>query len=55
MVDIIDGLGLEFGNWCFNLCKFNIELVICLNVESRGDIVLMEEKIEELLVVIWVE
>lgn len=49
VVDTTDGLGLEFGNWRFNLRKSNTEPVIRLNVESKGDITLMEEKTAELL------
>lgn len=49
VVDETDGLGLEFGNWRFNLRKSNTEPVIRLNVESKGDIPLMEEKTRELL------
>ena len=49
IVDTTDGLGLEFGNWRFNLRKSNTEPVIRLNVESKGDIPLMEEKTAELL------
>ncbi|PRO69027.1 phosphomannomutase CpsG [Alteromonas gracilis] len=52
VVDTTDGLGLEFGTWRFNLRKSNTEPVIRLNVESKGDIALMEEKTEELLSII---
>ncbi|GAC14287.1 phosphohexomutase domain-containing protein [Aliiglaciecola lipolytica] len=52
VVDDTDGVGLEFGNWRFNLRKSNTEPVIRLNVESSGDIALMEQKTEELLEVI---
>ena len=52
VIDRTDGIGLEFGNWRFNLRKSNTEPVIRLNVESRGDIPLMEEKTEELLALI---
>ena len=51
-IDTTDGLGLEFDTWRFNLRKSNTEPVIRLNVESRGDIALMEEKTAELLSVI---
>jgi phosphomannomutase len=49
VVDYTDGIGLEFGNWRFNLRKSNTEPVVRLNVESRADIALMEEKTAELL------
>nr|WP_136252453.1 phosphomannomutase CpsG [Ningiella ruwaisensis] len=43
-IDKTDGIGMEFGNWRFNLRKSNTEPVIRLNVESKGDIALMREK-----------
>lgn len=43
-VDLTDGLGLDMGEWRFNLRKSNTEPVIRLNVESRADRGLMEEK-----------
>jgi len=48
-------LGLEFGTWRFNLRKSNTEPVIRLNVESKCDIALMEQKTEELLSLIRAE
>ena len=48
-VDYTDGIGLEFDNWRFNLRKSNTEPVVRLNVESKGDILLMEQKTKELL------
>lgn len=51
-IDRTDGIGLEFENWRFNLRKSNTEPVIRLNVESRGDIALMEQKTAELLTLI---
>ena len=45
----IDGLSMEFEDWRFNLRGSNTEPVLRLNVESRGDIGLMQEKTEELL------
>ncbi|MCC2615479.1 phosphomannomutase CpsG [Aestuariibacter halophilus] len=50
--DTTDGVGLEFGNWRFNLRKSNTEPVIRLNVESRGDAALVAEKTEALLALI---
>lgn len=49
VIDYTDGIGLEFGAWRFNLRKSNTEPVVRLNVESKGDIALMEEKTAELL------
>jgi phosphomannomutase len=37
------------GAWRFNLRESNTEPVIRLNVESRGDIALMQDKTAELL------
>ncbi len=52
IIDDTDGVGLEFGNWRFNLRKSNTEPVIRLNIESKGDIKLMEQKTKELLEII---
>ncbi len=49
LLDETDGIGLEFENWRFNLRKSNTEPVIRLNVESKGDVALMESKTRELL------
>ncbi|WP_312420651.1 phosphomannomutase [Anaerospora hongkongensis] len=48
-VDRTDGLGVEYDAWRFNLRTSNTEPVIRLNVESRGDISMMETKTNELL------
>jgi phosphomannomutase len=48
-VDLTDGLSLDMGLWRFNLRESNTEPVLRLNVESRGDLSLMEEKTAELL------
>ena len=48
----IDGLSIEFDNWRFNLRMSNTEPVIRLNVETRQDEKLMQEKTEELLKII---
>lgn len=48
-VDKTDGLSVDMGQWRFNLRMSNTEPVIRLNVESRGDVMLMEEKTKELL------
>ena len=51
-VEKLDGLGVEFAEWRFNLRMSNTEPVVRLNVESRGDQALMAEKTEELLALI---
>lgn len=48
-VDETDGIGFDFDQWRFNLRMSNTEPLIRLNVESRGDRVLMEAKTEEVL------
>lgn len=45
----IDGLSMEFkAGWRFNLRASNTEPLVRLNVESRGDAALMEEKTKEM-------
>jgi phosphomannomutase len=48
-VDFTDGLSVEFPQWRFNLRGSNTEPLVRLNVESRADPALMQEKTEELL------
>ena len=51
-IDRLDGLSIDYPNWRFNLRGSNTEPVIRLNVESRGDRPLMEDKTQELLALI---
>lgn len=51
-VDYTDGLSITFAEFRFNIRKSNTEPVLRLNVESRGDVQLMEEKTKELLALI---
>jgi phosphomannomutase len=51
-VDYTDGLSVAFADWRFNLRASNTEPVIRLNVESRGNEALMQEKTAELLALI---
>jgi phosphomannomutase len=51
-VDHTDGISIEFPDWRFNLRSSNTEPVVRLNVESRGNPVLMAEKTAELLAVL---
>lgn len=53
-VDYTDGLSMSFGDWRFNLRMSNTEPVVRLNVETRGNYSLMEEKRDELLGVMGV-
>ncbi|GGY73527.1 phosphomannomutase [Marinobacter zhanjiangensis] len=48
-VNHVDGLSVEFPQWRFNLRMSNTEPVVRLNVESRADKALMEQKTAELL------
>ncbi|MFP4081061.1 MAG: phosphomannomutase [Ectothiorhodospira sp.] len=43
-VDETDGLSMAFADWRFNLRSSNTEPVIRLNVETRGDPVLLQER-----------
>ncbi|WP_245795461.1 phosphomannomutase [Thioalkalivibrio denitrificans] len=47
-VDRTDGLSMAFDTWRFNLRGSNTEPVIRLNVETRHDAALMEEKTTEI-------
>ena len=49
VVDYTDGLSMEFGDWRFNLRCSNTEPLVRLNVESRGNEVLMQAKTDEIL------
>jgi phosphomannomutase len=51
-VDRTDGLSMIMGQWRFNVRGSNTEPVLRLNVESRGDTKLMNEKTQELVKVI---
>lgn len=45
----LDGLSLDFGNWRFNLRSSNTEPLIRLNIETRGDAGLLDEKVREIM------
>ncbi len=51
-VDETDGIGIDFERWRFNVRPSNTEPLVRLNVESRGDRELMEEKTREVLEVL---
>ncbi len=51
-IDYTDGISLDMGQWRFNLRSSNTEPVVRLNVETRGDSALMEQKTAELLEVL---
>lgn len=48
-VDHTDGLSADMGEWRFNVRGSNTEPVLRVNVESRGNAALMEEKTKEIL------
>ncbi len=48
-IDETDGISIEFADWRFNLRASNTEPVIRLNVESRGNEKLMQEKVGDIL------
>ncbi len=48
-VSYLDGVSVEYDSWRFNVRLSNTEPLIRLNVESKGNIALMEEKTKELL------
>ncbi len=48
-IDYTDGISMEFADWRFNLRSSNTEPVVRLNVESRGDEALMQEKTTAIL------
>lgn len=48
-IDRTDGLSMSFVGWRFNLRSSNTEPVVRLNVESKADQALMQQKTEEIL------
>lgn len=48
-IDRTDGLSMIMGEWRFNVRGSNTEPVLRVNVESRGDVALMQSKTAELL------
>ena len=48
-VDMTDGISFEFSDWRFNLRKSNTEPILRLNVESRHNSKLLNDKTQELL------
>jgi phosphomannomutase len=49
LVEEVDGLSFTYPDWRFNLRMSNTEPVVRLNVETRGDRLLMERRTKELL------
>ena len=48
-LDETDGVSMDFGHWRFNLRASNTEPLLRMNLETRGDYHLMEQKRDELL------
>ena len=48
-IDRTDGLGMDFGDWRFNLRGSNTEPLLRMNVETRGDHTMMEQRRDEIL------
>ena len=48
-VDLIDGVGIEYDNWRFNLRPSNTEPLIRFNMETKGDRKLLEDKKKEIM------
>ena len=51
-MDFTDGLSVSFPEFRFNVRKSNTEPLLRLNVESRADLKLLQEKTDELLAII---
>ena len=51
-VDDTDGYSFEFADWRFNIRMSNTEPVVRLNVETRGDAPLLEEKTRQVLAIL---
>lgn len=51
-IEKIDGLGITYNDWRMNLRRSNTEPYIRLNVESRGNKSLLEDKTQEILSII---
>jgi len=55
VLDETDGLSLEFTNWRMNIRSSNTEPLLRLNIESRGDAVLVQQKVKEIEAIIYSE
>ncbi|WP_440876578.1 phosphomannomutase [Thalassotalea sp. PLHSN55] len=51
-IDFIDGIGVEFSQWRFNVRASNTEPLLRVNVESRNDQALLDNATNELLALI---
>jgi phosphomannomutase len=48
-IDLTDGISLDMGEWRFNIRKSNTEPLLRLNIETRSDEFLLQEKTKLLL------
>ena len=48
VIDRTDGISLDFGQWRMNLRASNTEPLLRLNVESRGDVHLVADRVREI-------
>ncbi|EWH08655.1 phosphomannomutase [Catenovulum agarivorans DS-2] len=51
-IDYTDGLTMAFTDWRLNIRVSNTEPVLRLNVESRADVTLMQQKTDEILKIV---
>ena len=51
-LDHTDGISADFGDWRFNLRSSSTEPLLRLNVETRGDRLLLDRKVAELTALI---
>jgi len=51
-IDEMDGLSFDCGDWRFNLRKSNTEPLVRLNLEARGNVDELEQRVSELSVMI---
>jgi len=49
LLDETDGISLNFSDWRFSLRQSNTEPLVRLNVESRGDVALMQARTDDIL------
>jgi phosphomannomutase/phosphoglucomutase len=47
-LDHTDGISADFGTWRFNLRSSNTEPLLRLNVETRGDAALLQQRTDEI-------
>ncbi|KAG0925286.1 hypothetical protein G6F31_018794 [Rhizopus arrhizus] len=52
LLDHTDGVSAEFADWRFNLRSSNTEPLLRLNIETRGDAVLLARRTQELTALI---